>query len=241
MQERAYGPKVGVPRFLRLLREFEIKATFYVPSFNIPRHLDTMLAIQGDGHELASHGHVHELITTLDQAREIQVLEQQLEIFQTHLNMIPAGYRAPGWELNKRTPGLLKKFGFKYDSSLMEDDIPYWLDTPEGPLMEVPVSWALDDAPLYRYALNWSNAIADPDRVIRMWNREFKGLYDEGGCFMLTIHPFLSGRPSRVEALREVIEYARGFDGVWFATAEDVARWATTLPSLGRSNAAVDV
>ncbi len=198
-----------------------------------------MLAVQADGHELACHGHVHELLTTLDEAREIQVLEQQLEIFASRLHVTPVGYRAPGWELNKRTPGLLKRYGFEYDSSLMEDDVPYWVDTLEGPLMEVPVTWLLDDAPLYRYALNWSNAIADPDRVIAMWKREFKGLYEENGCVMITIHPYLSGRASRVQALREVIEYARSFEGVWITTAAEVARWAAGLSSVGRSSAAL--
>jgi len=38
-------------------------------------------------------------------------------------------------------------------------------------------------------------------------------------------HPYLSGRPYRARVLEEFIRYAKGFPGVWFCRAMDVARW----------------
>jgi peptidoglycan/xylan/chitin deacetylase (PgdA/CDA1 family) len=225
IEERRFGPRVGVPRLLRLLEREQLPATFYVPGYSVVHHTEAVRAILAAGHELGCHGNVHETLDELDEQQETAVLEQQLEIFERLLGRRPVGYRSPSWELNRRTPGLLKRYGFRYDSSLMGDDVPYWLDTAEGPLAEVPVNWLLDDAPLYRHVYGSTNGIADPDRVVRMWSREFKGLHAEGGCFTLTMHPWISGRASRLDALRELIAYIRGFEGVWFATTLEVADW----------------
>ena len=74
----------------------------------------------------------------------------------------PDGYRSPSWDNSPYTTELLVEFGFRYESSLMAHDFrPYWCrlgDVPnaEGPyefgqpvdLVEMPVSWVLDDFPL---------------------------------------------------------------------------------------------
>jgi peptidoglycan-N-acetylglucosamine deacetylase len=226
MEERAFGPRTGLPRLLRLLEREQLRATFFVPGYTLDKYTDRIKAVQAAGHELGCHGNVHETLDQLDEHQERAVMERQLELFQRHLGLRPRGYRSPSWELNVRTPSLLKEFGFFYDSSLMGDDVPYELATPHGRLLEVPVQWLLDDAPLYRHVYGATNAIADPDRVVRLWSREFKGLHAENGLFCLTMHPWISGRAGRVDALAELIEYIRGFEGVWWATCGEVADWA---------------
>ena len=226
MEERRFGPRTGVPRILRFLEHQNLKASFYVPGYTLVHHTEAIRAIRRAGHELGCHGNVHETLDTLDEHQEVEVLETQLRLFKELLDLRPLGYRAPSWELNVRTPSLLKRYGFVYDSSLMGDDIPYMLDTPEGPLAEVPVQWMLDDAPLYRPLPGAPGGMADPDRVAGMWKREFTALYAENGCFTLTLHPWISGRAGRLDVLRELIEHVRSFDGVWFATALEVAEWA---------------
>ena len=123
------------------------------------------------------------------------------------------------------TPALLKTNGFLYDSSLMGNDVPYTLDTPAGPLTEVPVQWIMDDAPLFRHVYGATNAIADPARVLQMWSAEFTGMHKENGCFVLTCHPFVSGRASRIQLIEDLVRFMRKQKGVWFTTCDDVARW----------------
>jgi len=50
-------------------------------------------------------------------------------------------------------------------------------------------------------------------------------MHAENGCFVLTCHPFVSGRASRIALLEELVAYMRKFRGVWFTTCEEVARW----------------
>jgi peptidoglycan/xylan/chitin deacetylase (PgdA/CDA1 family) len=226
MEERRFGVRTGLPRILRLLEKYGLPATFYVPGYTIVHHTGAVKAVQAAGHEMGCHGNVHEAVDMLDAEEERRVLQEQLDIYEQHLGIRPKGYRSPSWSVNLRTPRLLKEFGFVYDSSLMGDDLPYFVDTPHGPLAEVPVQWLLDDAPFYRHVYGASNAIAEPDRVIRLWIQEFRGMYRENGCFVLTMHPYISGRAGRMEGLERLIRAMRQEPGVWFATAMQVAQWA---------------
>jgi hypothetical protein len=115
----------------------------------------------------------------------------------------------------------------------MGNDVPYEVETGQGPLIEVPVQWLLDDAPLFRHVYGATNAIADPGRVLQMWSKEFAAMHRENGCFVLTCHPFVSGRASRIALLEELVTYMRRSRGVWFSTCEEVARWHAAAPAGG--------
>jgi peptidoglycan-N-acetylglucosamine deacetylase len=227
LEERRFGPRTGVPRILRLLDRYGLPATFFVPGYTIVHHTDVVKTMQAAGYELGGHGNVHESVHTLDAVAERRVLQEQLDIYEQYLGIRPEGYRSPSWSVNVRTPALLKELGFAYDSSLMGDDIPYFLDTPHGRLAEVPVQWLLDDAPFYRHVYGATNAIAEPDRVVRQWIQEFRGMHRENACFILTLHPWISGRASRIDALERLIRAIRREPGVWWASCMQVAEWAT--------------
>ena len=48
---------------------------------------------------------------------------------------------------------------------------------------------------------------------------------------MLTNHPFVSGRASRAVALEQLIARAQAIDGLWIATAAEIAAHVATLDS----------
>jgi hypothetical protein len=134
------------------------------------------------------------------------------------------------------TPAILARHGFQYDSGLMDADHPYVLATSAEPgaatLVELPGHWALDDWEPYNYlpGITGSGVIASPAEVLARWTLELEALVDEGGLFMLTNHPFVSGRASRAVALEQLIERARAIDGLWIATAAQIAAHVATLP-----------
>jgi peptidoglycan/xylan/chitin deacetylase (PgdA/CDA1 family) len=225
LEERRFGPRVGVDRILRLLDRLRIRASFFIPGWTVENHLAESIRIRDAGHEIGAHGNVHEALSFLDAEQEERVMREQLEILRSRLGVRPVGYRSPSWDVNVWTPDLLKRHGFLYDSSLMGNDVPYEVPTAQGPLIEVPVQWLLDDAPLFRHVYGATNAIADPGRVLQMWSREFAAMHSENGCFVLTCHPFVSGRASRIALLEDLVAYIRRARGVWFATCEEVARW----------------
>jgi len=70
--------------------------------------------------------------------------------------------------------------------------------------------------------------------VLDLWLSELDAMRRYGCLYVLTCHPFLSGRPHRVEVLRRVIEHALDAGDVEFASCRDVARAARDDPATPR-------
>ncbi|HUZ42074.1 MAG TPA: polysaccharide deacetylase [Acidimicrobiales bacterium] len=230
MSHQSYGPLTGVPRLLRLLEKHGVKATFFVPGYTAHRYPDTVRAIASEGHEIAHHGYLHEALGEADEKTEIEYLERGVSALQEVARVTPVGYRAPCWELNYRSAALLHDRGFLYDSSLMDADNPYELATGRGTdsIVEIPIHWACDDWEQYCFVpeLFDTNPIESPAKTREMWSLELKATTAEGGCFVLTAHPFLSGRPSRAFALAQIMEEAMAAPHVWVATMQEIAEHA---------------
>jgi hypothetical protein len=62
MSHQAYGPRVGVPRVLDLLRSHGVEGTFFVPGVTAERWPETVQTIVRAGHEVALHGHSHRVL-----------------------------------------------------------------------------------------------------------------------------------------------------------------------------------
>ena len=236
MSHQAYGPRTGVPRLLRLLAARDLQATFFVPGYTAERWPDTVREIRDAGHEIGHHGYLHEPLGADEQTEERYLL-RGLEALDRVLGLRPVGYRAPMWETSYRTPAILARHGFRYDSSLMDADRPYVLAT--GPasdapaLVEIPIHWGLDDWEQYAYLpeVTGSGLIESPTKVAEMWSLELAASHADGGCLVLTMHPFLSGRPSRAAALETVLDemLALREQGLWIVTLEEIARHVVTL------------
>ena len=235
MSHQAYGPRTGVPRLLRLLDRQGVRATFFVPGYTAERWPDTVRAIRDAGHEIGHHGYLHEGAHGASADEQERRLVRGLEALDAVLGVRPAGYRAPMWELTPDTLPLLAKHGFAYDAGLMDADHPYLLATSEAPgapaIVELPGHWSLDDWEPYAYlpGITGSGVIASPDEVVGRWILELDALAAEGGLFMLTNHPFVSGRASRAAALELLIERAKAMDGLWIATAGEIAAHTASL------------
>lgn len=227
-EQRTYGPRRGIPRILDLLARYGVPGSFYIPAYTIRRYPGMVSAVAAAGHEIGCHGDIHELVDQLSEEEEEAILARSIAAITAVAGLSPVGYRSPSWELHRRSPALLRRYGLLYDSSLMGDDRPYLITTPDGPLAELPVQWLLDDAVYYRATppAGVARLLDHPAQVAATWIAEFDGLAADGGCFILTLHPWISGRPSRIAALERVIEHIRRRDDVWWATCADLARHA---------------
>lgn len=230
MSHQRYGPVTGVPRLLSLLAERRIRATFFVPGATAHRHPAAVRAIVEGGHELAHHGYLHEALTGRSADEERSFLERGLEALEAVAGVRPVGYRAPWWELGAHTLDLLAELRFAYDSSLFERDAPYLVGAGGATLVELPVSWALDDWERYAFwpDVTGSGVIARPSEVLEAWWEEVEAVFEVGGCAVITMHPFLSGRPARAKALAALLDRVLGRGDVWIAPCAEVVRHAAT-------------
>jgi len=240
MSHQAYGPLVGVPRLLGLLDKHGIRSTFFVPGHTAHRYPTVVRDIAAAGHEVAHHGYLHEQPTGVSAAEEADNLDRGLRALEEVAGIRPVGYRAPMWDLSWRSPALLDERGFLYDSSLMDADTPYALSVVPGSarsIVEIPIQWALDDWEQYCYlpGVSGSGLIETPRKALELWQAEFEGLRAVGGCWVLTTHPFLSGRPSRAVQLDELMAHVTSCRDVWTASLEEIATHVRGLGLAPRS------
>lgn len=220
-----YAANISIPEILAVLKEFDVKATFFVPGWTAENHTRRVAQILEAGHELGHHGYLHFWPEPDKPAEEEREIEQGLEALQKHFGVKPVGYRCPAGETTDRLIPLLAKYGFAYDSSFMDDIHPYIHTVGGKPsrIVEIPWHWSLDDVPYMVYSLRGQRAIQTNDHILNIWEAEFRAYHARGALFDLIMHPQAIGRPSRIELLRRFLAIARGFDGVWFARCADVA------------------
>ena len=235
MTHQAYGPLVGVPRILTLLQEYGLGATFFVPGLTAERYPAVVERIVAAGHEIGHHSYAHSSPVGMSEADERADFERALAALE-RVGVRPRGYRAASWEPAWRTPALVAEYGLTYDSSLMDDDRPYVLETGAGAIAELPVHWGLDDWEQYAYLPDpeIGGTIERPVSVLELWRSELDAMRRHGCLFVLTMHPFLTGRPSRLEALRALVEHALDCGDVEFATGDEVARRVLADPRADR-------
>ena len=140
--------------------------------------------------------------------------------------MRPAGYRSPGWELTAETLALLAELGFRYDSSLMADDRPYWIASGRQQLLELPGHWSLCDWPYFGYTSPHGGLLTDPAVVERVWLEEFESARQEGRLVTYTMHPEAIGRGYCMRMLERVVTAMQARGRVWFATHAEIAALA---------------
>lgn len=224
-----YGPKVGLYRLIELLQRKGIPATLFVPGWVAERYPEAVQAAVTAGWEIAHHGYHHTPPATQTREEEADSMLRGIEAISRIAGRVPVGYRSPSWDFSSNTLELLAENNFLYSSNMMDDDAPYLhpIASPSGPIVELPVQWILDDAPFFMFRAPYYRPISALSTAYEAWAEEFEGLYSErsrGKCYVLTMHPFISGRPGRVRLLEKLIELIESRPDIAFYTCEEVAR-----------------
>lgn len=233
---------VGVERILRLLDQSGLPATFFVTGHTADTYPEAVRSIARAGHEIGHHGYLHENPVALTSAQEREVLNRGLDALDRAAATRPTGYRSLSWDNSPNTVEILLEAGFAYESSLMGHDFqPYWCRVgdrhqADGPylfgpvvdLVEMPVSWILDDFPHFEYLAlkdRRSPGLSAASKVEEIWRDEFCFMYRDvpGGIITLTMHPQVIGRGHRMLMLERLISFYREHPGVRFASLGQAA------------------
>ncbi len=225
LSQGEYGARVALKRVVDLIDRHEIPASFFIPSESLRFHPEMADVIKRSGrHEFAVHGWIHERNSDLPADVERELVERAIDYLTEATGQKPVGYRAPSWNFSPNTLDIIRDLGFVYDSSLMADDRPYELDAhgESTGIVELPVEWILDDAPLVNPR---GNSYSAPRDVLTVYKDEFDVAYEEGTMFLLTMHPHYIGHRSRIVILKELIAHIQSKQDVWFATHLEVATY----------------
>lgn len=221
-----FGSRVGIWRLTRLFDRFDIPITVGVCAVALERNREVARWIKDRGHDVIGHGW-----------RWLEYSQMSVEDEREHLHRAIAsireltGERPLGWYLrsfpSEHTLELLaEEGGFLYDSDPCNDELPYFTEAGGQPLLIVPYSKVYNDT---RYLLN--PTYGSPAQFVESVRMGIDYLCDEAdagaGARMMTIglHPRWSGQANRAAAVRDIIQYALGKDGVRFMRRLDIARW----------------
>jgi peptidoglycan-N-acetylglucosamine deacetylase len=259
-----FAGEVGTRRLLKLFDKYDMRTTWFIPGHSIETFPEETALVVAAGHEVGMHGYSHENPIAMTPEQEEAVLLKCIGLIEQVSGRRPTGYVAPWWEFSNVTNELLLKHGIKYDHSLMHRDFhPYYvrvgdswtkIDYSKQPdewmkplvrgeetdLIEIPASWYLDDLPpmMFIKAAPNSHGFVNPRHIEELWRDQFDYVHreEEYAVFAMTIHPDVAGRPQVILMLERLIEYISQFDGVRWATMDEIADdFAQRYPRSGKA------
>lgn len=233
---------VGAERILRLLNKLNVTSTWFIPGLTLETYPDVCRQVARDGHEIGHHGWTHVAPANMSREEEVSGLERANASIRRLTGKYATGYRSPSWDLSEHTVDLLIEQGFEYDSSLMGHDyLPYFVrkgdivkfDEPavfgkETALVELPVSWSLDDFPHFEYLRTDSGVLPglrNINSVMENWVEDFLYLKEDmdWGVITFTFHPFVIGRGHRMRFLERLIRRLQE-EGAQFISMQEAMR-----------------
>lgn len=140
-------------RILKILEKHNVNATFFVLGWVADRAPELIREIEMRGHEIATHGYSHRLITNMTPAEFEEDLIKAISSINACVSSTVIGYRAPSFTITKKTLWVIEiliKYGIKYDSSIFPIGFHPDYGIPDSPLdihelmglIEVPLSVA---------------------------------------------------------------------------------------------------
>jgi len=142
-------------RLLTILKEFNVKATFFVLGWTAERHPKLVQQIYQEGHEIASHSYAHRLIYKQSEKEFREDLKRSKAVLEDIIGEQVIGYRAPSYSIVKDSLwalDILIEEGFLYDSSIFPirhdrygipngNRFPYMIHGENGKsILEIPLS-----------------------------------------------------------------------------------------------------
>lgn len=218
-----YGIKAGAPRVVKLLREFDVRASWTVAAQSLETHPEIAEAITSLGHEPVSHGWrwLHQF--RMDEDAERAFIRKAAVSIERTCGRRPAGWLSR-YMVTDNTRRLLVEEGFSYHMDDYSGDVPFWdrETVPGRPIAILPYQIDTNDMKM------WTDPAYSPESWLDYARRSFDQLYREGQegnpkMMSLGLHLRIIGRPGRIWAFEHFLRHVRSHADVWIATREDIA------------------
>lgn len=225
-----YGARAGFWRLHRLFTERGIPVTIYGVTSALARNPEQVAAMKEAGWEIASHGLKwvdHRDMPPEEEARQIA------ESFRLHEEVV--GESPRGWYTGRCSMNTVRLTAetqrLAWISDTYDDDLPYWAEIGDHDQLVIPYTLEANDM---RFAT--APGYITGEQFYQYLKDSFDTLYAEGQdgrakMFSIGLHNRLIGRPGKFAGLKRFLDYAQGFEGVWFPRRIDIAEhWAKTHP-----------
>jgi peptidoglycan/xylan/chitin deacetylase (PgdA/CDA1 family) len=229
ISQGSYEPKAAVPKLLELFERYGLKTCFFIPGRVAEMHPDSVKKIVQAGHEIGHHSHTHVNLTKLSYEAEQEEFERAIDALKRVGGTMPQGFRSPAGDFSTNTLNFLKKYHFVYDSSMIDDDVPYLLEKGNNPIVEIPTPPELDDWIYYGFNMlppfEYQTGPRLANDYLEALTSTFDAMHKEGDCMVLVLHPQAEGRPARLAALERFIKHVKEREKTWITTPSSIAKF----------------
>jgi peptidoglycan/xylan/chitin deacetylase (PgdA/CDA1 family) len=227
-----YGPKCGADRILRLLRKYDVKATFFIPAIIAERNPELVHRMVSEGHEIGHHGLYHEPSYGITVKEQMSVINRSQEIFKHVVGHPAVGFRCTGSLLPATQKILFDDPNTLYCSQDATNEVPEFIDIAGKitNVVRIPCRQVVDD-----YIQMTYNAyppiptglprIAAYEDVLSNFQDEVDGVLRYHGALSTAFHPQVSGSPGKSRILEQLLQYVTSNQQIWCTTCKDVADW----------------
>ena len=220
---RDYGNRVGIFRLLDVMAELGIRGSVMTNAAVARRYPGLVREVAAAGHEIVAHGLDMERVHHggMPEAEERAIVGEALAILREASGQDVTGWLSPGRSQSHATPGILADHGLSYACDWANDDMPFVMRTPSGPIHAMPFAQETDDR----------TVMLDMKQTEDSWLEQIKDRFDvlhaeaatSGGRIMsVPLHAWVAGVPYRIGIVREALAYCMGHEGVWAATGAEI-------------------
>ena len=223
---REYGQRVGVWRLFKLFEDMGAPFSVTINAKTALERPEIIAYVNARGWEIVAHNYEQgELLTrySFDIDKERALIKATLAVYEKTVGRKAKGWLSSSLRSTSNTPNILAEQGLQFFCDYMNDEQPYLIQTPSGPIVNVPYTIEINDFTFFhRRALStWDAA--------RMLKDQFDELYREGGesgrIMSVGLHPHVSGHPHRMPCFREFLTHAKQHPDVWWTTREEISDW----------------
>lgn len=223
---REYGQRVGVWRMFDVFDAEGVPASCTMNAKMALERPEVIRAALSRGWEIVAHNYVQDELLTdymFDEDAERRVIRRTLDVYRQAVGKPAKGWLSSSLRSTLNTIDILAEEGLTFVTDLLNDDQPYLVRSRSGaPMVSIPYTSEVNDFSFLRQGLT-------VDTGFQMFKEQFDWLYAEsaqsGRMMNLGLHPHVIGQPFRIRALRDFLRYAKGFEGVFFPTREEIADW----------------
>ena len=223
---RDYGSRRGVPRLVDALARVGAPASFAMNSAWATRFPAQARAIVAAGHEIIAHSTDMNgtIATGISEADERALIATALADLTAITGRRPTGWLSIARSQSWNTPRLLAEAGVEYGLDWVNDELPFALTTPAGPLINLPLNHELSDRQVITVCQQSADSYAEQLRDAYRWLDAEAGSGFGSGGRMLPIHltPYISGLPYRIDAIETLLAWLADQPGAWMARGDAV-------------------